>query len=65
MTYNGILNGYGRICNSCTVYIILLFIFFIISISINSAFIYFYWHLKKDLLKQQLIKHINGKYQRN
>ena len=30
--YNGTLNDYGKICNSCTVYIVLLVTFFIISI---------------------------------
>ena len=34
--------------NFCTIYIVLFVIFFIISISISSVFIYFHWHLKKD-----------------
>ena len=33
--------------SSCTIYIILLTIFFIISISISCAFVYFHWYLKK------------------
>ena len=46
-TLNAIpLNDYEKICNSCTVYIVLLAIFFIVSISISSAFIYFHWYLK-------------------
>ena len=44
--YNSTLNDYRKICNSCTVYIVLLVIFFIISISISSIFIYFHWYLK-------------------
>ena len=40
------LNDYRKICNFCTVYIVLLAIFFIISISISSVFIYFHWYLK-------------------
>ena len=40
-------NDYGKICNSCTVYIVLLVIFFIVSISISSVFIYFHWYLKR------------------
>ena len=41
-TVNAIpLNDYRKI-NSCTVYIVLLIIFFIISISISSVFIYFH-----------------------
>ena len=44
ITLNAILlNNYRKICNSCTVYIALSAIFFIISISISSVFIYFHW----------------------
>ena len=47
-TLNAIpLNDYEKICNSCTVYIVLLVIFFIISISSSSVFICFNWYLKK------------------
>ena len=50
--YNGTLNpiplnDYEKICNSCTVYIALLVIFFIVSVSISSVFIYFHWYLKR------------------
>ena len=38
-----------KICNSRTVYIILLVIFFITSIGISCVFICFYWYLKKDI----------------
>ena len=72
MIYNGTVNDYRNVCNSCTIYIILLVIFLIISISISSVFIHFHWYLKKAILnaiplKQQFIecnsiKHINGKY---
>ena len=48
MIYNATLNDYGKVCNSCTIYIVLSVIFFIISISISSAFIYFHLCLKKD-----------------
>ena len=51
MIYNATLNDYGKVCNSCTIYRALLVIFFIISISISSAFIYFHWCLKKDNTK--------------
>ena len=34
-----------KICSSCIACITLFAIFFIISISISSVFIYFYWHL--------------------
>ena len=46
MIYDGTLNDYGNICNSRTLYIVLLVIFFIIGISSRSAFIYFPWYLK-------------------
>ena len=39
---------YEKICSSCSVYIVLLVIFFILSISISSVFLYFYWYLKKE-----------------
>ena len=46
---------------------------FFMIIGINSAHFYIHWYLKNTLLvlslmtilKQQFIKHINGKYQRN
>ena len=46
MIYNSTLNDYEKICSSCTVYIVLFVIFFIISISISSVFTYFHWYLK-------------------
>ena len=68
------LNVYKKVCSSCTIYIALFAVFFITSICISSAFIYFHWYLKKKIIfvlslilefKQQFIKHINGKYQTN
>ena len=47
MIYNDTLNEYRNVCGSCTAYIVLLVIFFMISISISSVFIYFHWCLKK------------------
>ena len=47
MIYNGTLNDYRKKCNSCSVYIVLLVISFIISVSISSVLIYFHWHLKR------------------
>ena len=44
---NGSLNDYGKTCNSCAAYIVLLVIFFIISIRIRNVFIYFHWYLKR------------------
>ena len=48
MIDNSTLNDYGKVCNSCTMYTVLLVVFFIISISISSAFIYFQWYLKRS-----------------
>ena len=57
MDYNGSLNNYRKICNSCTIYIVLLVIAFSIIIGISSAFIYFHWYLKKD---NAIITNINS-----
>ena len=48
MIYNATLNDHRKVCNSCTIYIVLLVMFFIISISISSAFIYFHRYLKRS-----------------
>ena len=40
------LNDYKKVCNSCTMYIVLFAVFFITSICISSVFIYFCWCLK-------------------
>ena len=42
------INDYEKICGSCSVYIVLLLIFFILSRNISSVFIYFHWCLKKS-----------------
>ena len=48
-TLNAIpLNVYKKVCNSCTVYIVLFIIFFIANICICCIFIYFYWYLNKN-----------------
>ena len=48
MIYNKSLNDYRKICASCTICIVLFSIFFMISVSISSVFIYFYWYLKSN-----------------
>ena len=52
--YNSVLHDYKKVCNSCTVYNVLLDIFFIISISISSVFIYLYWHLIRRYIETTL-----------
>ena len=42
------LNDYGSVCGSCAVCIVLFVIAFLMMIGISSAFIYFYWYLKKS-----------------
>ena len=42
MIYNVTLSDYGKLCNSCTVYIVLLVIFLIICISISCPSFYFH-----------------------
>ena len=44
MIYNGTLNNYRNVCNSCTIYILLFVTAFLIIISISSAYIYFHWY---------------------
>ena len=46
MIYNSNLNDYEKICRFCKVYIIMVVIVFIISISISCIFSYFHWYLK-------------------
>ena len=64
MTVN---SDYEKLCNSCTLYIVLFVMFLIISISISSAFIFFSLVFKKIILnaiplRQQLIKHVNNNF---
>ena len=47
MIHNATLNDYGRVCNSCAIYIVLLIIIFMIFMVTGSVFIYFYWHTIK------------------
>ena len=42
------LSVYKKVCNSCTIYIVLFALFFIVSVCIFSVFIYFGLYLKKD-----------------
>ena len=51
MIYNATLNNYRKICHSCTLYILLLVIFCIISIGISSVFIHFHWYLKRTCIE--------------
>ena len=46
MIYDGTINDFKKVCNSCTIYIALFLIFLIISIS--NVFICFHWYLKRD-----------------
>ena len=49
ISFNAIaLNVYKKVCNSCSIYIVLFAIFFITRICICNVFIYFHWYLKKD-----------------
>ena len=36
-------------CSSCTLYIVLFSIIFTINVGIGTYFVYFHWHLKKDV----------------
>ena len=47
MICNDTLNDYEKVCNSCTIYMVLFVIVFLIIMDISSAFIYFNWYLKR------------------
>ena len=48
MIYNSTLKDYEKICISCTVYLVLFLIAFLMIIGISSAYFYFHWYLIKD-----------------
>ena len=52
MIYNMTLNDYGKVCNSCTIYIVLLIITSITFTSIGRVNIYFYLHTIKKLFNK-------------
>ena len=59
MIYNSTVTDYYKIrssCerSSCTIYMVLSFMFFIISISIISVFIYFNWHLQRKYIERTI-----------
>ena len=49
MSYNSALNDYKNICESCTIYIVLLSVFLTISIDTGRVFIYFCWYSKNEV----------------
>ena len=55
--YNWTLYNYEKISNSCTLYIVLLIITFIIIIGIDSICHYFCWHTIKIVLTNYLINY--------
>ena len=55
MVYNATLSDYGRVCKSCTLYVVLLIIAFIIIMDISGAYFYFYSTQKKTMLVHCLI----------
>ena len=48
LIYNSTLNDHKNVSGSSTVYIVLFATFLIISKSLTSVFIYFYWYLKRS-----------------
>ena len=51
-------NDYEKVCNSCTIYLVLFAIAFLIIIGISSAFIHFHWYLMINIkdLNSNLLK---------
>ena len=43
-----------KVCNSCTINIVLFAVFFITSLCISSVFICFHWHLRKGNVRVKL-----------
>ena len=66
-------NKHDNKCSSCTLFILLFSLSFVINIGIDIYFVYSRWYLKKDIhalcliltLRQELNRHINGRSQRN
>ena len=50
MIYNDTLDDYKNVCSSYPAYIVL-FVIFLISMSISSVFIYFHWYLKRKYIE--------------
>ena len=48
LVYNATFNDYEKVCNSCTICIVLLTICFIIDVYISSICFYFHWYLRKS-----------------
>ena len=48
LIYNATLNDHRKVWTSCTIYKVLLILFFLISISIVREFTYFHWYLKRS-----------------
>ena len=71
MIYNTTL--YKKVCNFCTIYIVLFVIAFLIIFGITSAFICFHWYLKRSNtgvntsvnIETLIYRYINRNYQRN
>ena len=47
MIHNMTLNDHGKVCNSCTIHIVLLIITSITLMNVGSVYIYFYWNTFK------------------
>ena len=47
LIYDETLNDYEKVWNSCTKYVVLFAIAFLIIIGVSSAFFYFHWNLEK------------------
>ena len=43
------LNDYKKVCDSCTLYIVLFVVILVTSTVISTVFSYFYWYSKKNI----------------
>ena len=65
MIYNVTLNDHEKVCNFCTIYIVLLIIVSITLMGIGSAYIHFYLYTIKNCFNKLLYECISESYKRN
>ena len=57
-----LLNDYNKVCGSCTIQVVLFFVFSVTSTFICTFFIYFYWYWKKNI--SNAFTNINDNFQK-
>ena len=57
-----LLNDYNKVCGSCTIQVVLFFVFSVTSTFICTFFIYFHWYWKKNI--SNAFTNINDNFQK-